>query len=76
MIGKPNSKPENRLNREENIPEKVINHIILLIKFEVLIKLVVAWSTKASGRGHKCCLGRVFNFKLGCFIVSVTAWQR
>jgi hypothetical protein len=31
-------------------------------------------STKANGREPKSCLGRVFNFKLGCFVMCTIAW--
>ena len=30
-------------------------------------------STKANGREPKSCLGRVFNFKLGCFVMCTIA---
>jgi hypothetical protein len=31
-------------------------------------------SAKANGREPKSRLGRVFNFKLGCFVVRTIAW--
>jgi hypothetical protein len=31
-------------------------------------------SAKANGREPKSCLGRVFNFKLGCFVICTIAW--
>jgi hypothetical protein len=34
-----------------------------------------AGSTKANGREPKSCLGRVFNFKLGHFVMYVIAWH-
>ncbi len=32
-------------------------------------------SAKANGREHKSCLGRVFNFKLGCFVMCTIGWH-
>ncbi len=32
-------------------------------------------SSKASGRELKSCLGRVFNFKLGHFVMHAIAWH-
>jgi hypothetical protein len=31
-------------------------------------------SAKANGRKPKSCLGGVFNFKLGCFVMCTIAW--
>jgi hypothetical protein len=31
-------------------------------------------SAKANGREPKSCLGRVFNFMLGCFVMCTIAW--
>ncbi len=33
-----------------------------------------AGSAKANGRETKSCLVRVFNFKLGCFVLCTIAW--
>jgi hypothetical protein len=32
------------------------------------------WSEKANGKETKSCLGPVFNFKLGCFVMCTIAW--
>jgi hypothetical protein len=31
-------------------------------------------NTEANGREPKSCFGRVFNFKLGCFVMCTIAW--
>ncbi len=31
-------------------------------------------SAKANGREPKNCLGRIFNFNLGCFVMRTIAW--
>ncbi len=31
-------------------------------------------STKDNGREPKSCFGRVFNFKLGCFVMCTIVW--
>ncbi len=36
--------------------------------------MVELWSAKANGRERKSCLGRVFNFKLGCFVMCTITW--
>jgi|APCry1669190288_1035285.scaffolds.fasta_scaffold169792_1 hypothetical protein len=33
-------------------------------------------SAKANGREPKSCLNRVFNFKLGCFVMCRMAWPK
>jgi hypothetical protein len=33
------------------------------------------WSAKANGREPKSCLGRVFNFNLGHFVLHAIAWH-
>ncbi len=38
-------------------------------------KSALLGSTKANGRELKSCLGRVFNFRLGCFVMYATAWH-
>ncbi len=32
-------------------------------------------SAEANRREPESCLGQVFNFKLGCFVISVIAWH-
>ncbi len=39
-----------------------------------IVLLLALGSAKANGREPKSCLGRVFNFKLGCFVMCVIAW--
>ncbi len=41
---------------------------------DVSLKLLKLGSTKAIGREPKSCLGQVFNFKLGDFVMYAIAW--
>jgi hypothetical protein len=51
-------------------------------KLIVAISMIYFWglchkpgSAKANGKEPKSCLGRVFNFKLGPFVMYVIAWH-
>ena len=53
---------------------------ILLIDVSVVTYMendrhLEAGSAKANGREPKSCLGRVFNFKLGHFVLYAIAWH-
>ncbi len=45
--------------------------LILMIKTRLLVS---TWSAKANRRGPISCLGRVLNFKLGCFVMCTISW--
>ncbi len=49
-----------------------------IIPNDIIIKITNlrggSGSVKAIGRDPKSCLGRVFNFKLGCFVTCTIAW--
>ncbi len=45
-----------------------------LVTLQITVPTWHLGSMKANGREPKSCLGRVFNFKLGCFVKCTTAW--
>jgi hypothetical protein len=59
------------LPKHHDEPPKVAqlakNHPIWSPCFSLKAETASAGSTISNGREHKSCLGRVFNFKLGCF---------
>ncbi len=49
--------------------------LITIFRHELKATAVRPGSAKANGREPKSCLGRVFNFKLGPFVMYVIAWH-
>jgi hypothetical protein len=50
------------------------SQIILKNGTRICKKYMSPGSVKANRRGPKSCLGRVFNFKSGCFVICTITW--